>query len=138
MADTNSKLIIAKRPMDFTNAVSVNGFDITGDEPEKTKRSLLWKIDDVWNKLVTTDDAVSLSKAATQTLTADSVLTEGNSVQELLTMKSVPPFVGKLVYPALSMSAETDAQQMPSIKMTVPYDDALHAEDAEEKPDNLI
>lgn len=107
--EDNSGLILAKSPLNFTPATAVKSFDITGQEPEKTKRRLLWQVDGVWNKLTVTNGTAALTEVATQTPTVDSVLTEGNTVQEVQAATSIPPFVGKLVYPAIAMYADNNA-----------------------------
>lgn len=105
----NSGLIIAKSPVNLASATKVYGINITGQEPENTKRRLIWNVDGVWNKLTVTNGTAALTKVATQSPTVASVLSEGNTVQEVATANSIPPFVGKLVYPAVAMCAGQDA-----------------------------
>lgn len=112
----DSGLVTAKTPIDLSKAVKMNGFKITGQEPEKTKRRLLWQVDGVWNKLTVSNGNAALTKVATQTPTIDSVLAEGNTIEEISAAKNIPPFAGKLVYPAVAMFAAADTKS-PSLHL---------------------
>lgn len=63
--------------------------------------------------------AATLTALATQDITADSLISEGNTAAELANVTSVPGFVGKLVYPAIALYAGESATVMPTFGMTI-------------------
>ncbi len=72
-----------------------------------------------WYKLTIASGTATLSAVATQTPTISSVLSEGNTVDELLTVTSIAAFVGKMVYPAIALMAPYDATVLPTLKLTL-------------------
>ena len=109
-------LLIAKTPINLLDKTRVKGFTIEGIQPANTNRKVAFKVDNNWNKL-STDGA--LSPLPTQEITSDSVLAEGNTAEELTALTNVPSFVGKMVYPAFALYADSEATVMPTIGMTV-------------------
>ena len=109
-------LLIAKTAINLLGKSKVKGFTISGVQPANTNRKVAFKVDNKWNKL-TTEGA--LSPLPTQAITSDSVLAEGNTVSELTALANVPSFVGKMVYPAFALYADSNATVMPTIGMTV-------------------
>lgn len=109
-------LITSKTPINLLDKSKVKGFTIAGIQPTNTNRKVAFKVDNKWNKL-TTEGA--LSPLPTQAITSDSVLAEGNTVTELTALTNVPSLVGKLVYPAFALYADSNATVMPTIGMTV-------------------
>ena len=109
-------LLIAKTSINLLNKSKVKGFTINGVQPANTNRKVAFKVDNKWNKLTT---AGALSPLPTQAITSDSVLAEGNTVSELTALTNVPALVGKLVYPAFALYANSNATVMPTIGMTV-------------------
>jgi hypothetical protein len=95
-------LAISKTALNFTNNNVVNMIDIVGSEPADTKRRFAFKIGDKYVKLDAEGNAVNL---ATQAITVNSVLTEGNTAAELTALTNVPAFVGKMVYPVVALYA---------------------------------
>ena len=71
-----------------------------------------------WYKLTVTGGIATLTALPTQKITAASVIAEGNSVSELMTATSVPPFAGKLIYPAIALSAAAYITAMPTLQLT--------------------
>lgn len=108
-------LLISKAGLNCTAATSVEGLDITGTQLEGTERALAFKVDDTWNKLAVTDGVAELSELPTQDITIESLLAEGNTVAELSEITSIPGFVGKTVYPAMALYADSSAVAMPSL-----------------------
>lgn len=108
--------IISKKPINLLNKTKVTGFSVEGIQPANTNRKVAFKVDNAWNKLNTSGALVPLP---TQAITSDSVLAEGNSVDELTALTNVPALVGKLVYPAFALYADENATVMPTIGMTV-------------------
>lgn len=109
-------MIISKAALNATGATDVEGFNIAGAQPEDCDRRLIFKIDDVWYKL-TGDASAALAEVATQSPTIDSVLEEGNTVADIMTITAIPAFVGKQIYPAIALDAPPDATVMPSLKL---------------------
>lgn len=108
-------LMISLAGLNFINYNAVNSISVSGVEPENTKRRLAFKVGDTWNKLAISNGAATLSALPTQTLTADSVLKEGNTVAEVVSATSIPDFAGKIVYPAIALYADKGAAVMPTI-----------------------
>ena len=118
-------LIKSNTPQDFSAALSVGGLMIQGSEPANTKRRIVFLVNGVWYKLVNSNGTGDLARVATQSPTADSVLNEGNSVAELNAINSIPPFVGRYVYPAAAMWAADGVTQMPTIRLAFNSDEPL-------------
>lgn len=112
-------LLVAKKPMNLLDKSSITGFAINGIEPGNTSRHVAFKVDDVWNKLTINSREATLSPLPTQDITVDSLIVEGNTVAELESVTNCPPFVGKLVYPAVALFADENAEVMPTFGMTV-------------------
>ena len=112
-------LLTALQPLNFLNKSRVTGFNIAGIEPANTSRHVAFKVDDVWNKLTISSGTASLTALETQEITADSLIAEGNTVAELQSVTDCTPFVGKLVYPAVALYADSSAEVMPTFGMTV-------------------
>ena len=118
-------LIKSNTPQDFSAALSVGGLMIQGSEPANTKRRIVFLVNNVWYKLANNNGTASLVKVPTQNITADSVLNEGNTVAELNAINSIPPFVGRYVYPAAAMYAADGVTTMPSIRLGINYTENL-------------
>lgn len=108
-------LMISLAGLNFTNYNAVNSISVSGVEPENTKRRLAFKVGDKWNKLAISSGKATLSALPTQTITADSVLKEGNTVAEVASATSIPDFAGKIVYPAIALYADSKASVMPTL-----------------------
>ena len=87
-AMNKSGLIYTNTPLDCTSLTQVDGITATGSQPADTDRRVAFKVDGTWYKL-SGSGAVTLSALTTQTLTADSVLAEGNTVAELAAATSI-------------------------------------------------
>ncbi len=109
-------LVISKSALNFTDNNEVTKINITGSEPADTKRRFAFKIGNSYVKLTT---GGGVSNLATQAITADSVLSEGNTAAELTALTSIPAFVGKMVYPVAALYAPKSALVMPSFGMSV-------------------
>ena len=112
-------LLTALQPLNFLNKSRVTGFNIAGIEPANTSRHVAFKVDDVWNKLTVSSGTASLTSLETQEITADSLIAEGNTVAELQSVTDCTPFVGKLVYPAVALYADSSSEVRPTFGMTV-------------------
>ena len=117
---TDRGLIVATQPINLLSKTKVTGFSITGVQPTNTTRHVAFKVDNVWNKLTVPSNGVAtLTPLATQEIDVDSIIKEGNTAAELAKVTSVPGFVGKLLYPAVALFANDNAQVMPTFGMTV-------------------
>lgn len=112
----NQGLLTSKTPVNLLDKTSVSGFTVKGIEPANTKRRVAFKVEDKWNKLSAEG---ALTPLATQEITADSVLEEGNTVAELEAITTTTGLAGKLIYPAVALYAEPEAEVMPTFGMTV-------------------
>ena len=111
-------LIYAVTPLDCTALTQVDGVTVTGTEPSGTSRRVAFKVDGTWYKL-SGSGSVTLSALTTQTLTADSLLSEGNTVTEIAAATSIAGFVGKSVYVAVALMAPGDAAEMPTLHLEI-------------------
>lgn len=109
-------ILTSKTPVNLLNKTSVSGFTVKGIEPANTKRRVAFKVEDKWNKLSAEG---ALTPLATQEITADSVLEEGNTVAELEAITATTGLAGKLIYPAVALYADPEAEVMPTFGMTV-------------------
>lgn len=109
-------LLTSKSPINLLDKTSVSGFIVKGIEPANTKRRVAFKVEDKWNKLSAEG---ALTPLATQGITTDSVLEEGNTVAELEAITTTTGLAGKLIYPAVALYADIEAEVMPTFGMTV-------------------
>ena len=117
-AFNKSGLIVTNTPLDCTALTQVDGITATGSQPSDTDRRVAFQVDGTWCKL-SGSGAVTLSALATQTLTADSVLSEGNTITELGAATSISGFVGKSVGVAIALYAPGDATEFPTLALEV-------------------
>ena len=87
---------IRNTTLDCSVLTEVNGVAMAGTQPSGTDRRLAFKVNGTWYKLTGTG-TVTLTALATQTLTADSLLSEGNTVAEVTAATLISGFVGKHV-----------------------------------------
>lgn len=102
--------------IDLENYSTVTGLSITSEEPTGTAARFVLSLDDGnWQAYDTTN--ATWADVATQTLTADSVLTEGNTKAELLalTATQLDRFAGHVVNIAAAMSQSDTTNNIPSI-----------------------
>ena len=100
-------------PLDFTYETSISGFNISGTEPEGTRRRVVFEVDGQLYKfgnsgLTEYEDRGELSD----------ILENGNSVAELLAVNNIPAWVGKKVSPIIALDAPANAPIMPKIKIS--------------------
>lgn len=112
-------LCISNSPINLLNKTSITGITTEGIQPANTSCHVAFKVDDVWNKLKVSSGTAELTALETQEITADSLIAEGNTVAELQSVTDCTPFVGKLVYPAVALYADAEAEVMPTFGMTV-------------------
>ena len=99
--------------MDCSHIENITGIEIDSAEPEGTQTRYLLKVNDgKWRKYT----GSAWTFADVQDLTADSVLDEGNTKSELMTLteNALNTFAGKIIDVAVAMSVENNAE-MPSV-----------------------
>ena len=112
-------------PLSLAGASSVTGFSVEGSEPAGTARRLVFSHSDInaapeYFKLAIDENGTATEVAVTtQEITADSVLTEGNTAAELLTVKDIPAWVGTTVYPVIALSAPEEQTAVPALKLGI-------------------
>lgn len=100
----------------FTDKTYVDSFYLMGYQPNNTVRKLIFEVDGIWNKF---DISGALVTVATQTPTTDSILAEGNTVEEIAVLKNITPFVGKQVRVAVAMSLHDDTVPTPTLRIGI-------------------
>lgn len=120
-------LLTSTSPINLLDKTKINGFIIEGIQPANTNRRVIFKVNNVWNKINTSGALVPFTKTENDEtvnitdddVTADYVLENGNTVAELTALNNVPSLAGKLVYPAVALYASEDAEVMPTFGLTV-------------------
>ncbi len=111
-------------PLSCANATTVSGFDIAGVQPTGTDRRILFSYsgdteDAEYFKLSISNGTATPVPVATQKITEESVLLEGNTIEELSSVTSIPDFVGKTIYPVIALSAPEDQSAVPTLKIGI-------------------
>lgn len=117
-------------PLACTGVTSVDGFELSGIQPEGTERRILFSLETStavknnpagthYYKLTAENGVATMAEATVQNITVDSVLAEGNTVAELATITSIPEWVGETIYPIVAMSAPRDSALAPTFKMGI-------------------
>lgn len=114
----NRGLSYSTDPYDCTSLISVTGFAITAIEPVNSLQSVAFKIGSggQWSKLGADG---SLTALPTQTLTAASLLVEGNTLASLRSITNIAAFVGQKVYLAVAMQCSINDVVMPSLTLNI-------------------
>ena len=114
----DKRILLARRiTLDCSVLTEVNGVALAGTQPSSTDRRLAFGVDGTWYKLTGTG-TMTLTALATQTLTADSLLSEGNTVAEVAAATLISGFVGKQVYVAFALYAPGDATSFPTLQIS--------------------
>ena len=101
---------------DLSNFSTVSSIAIVASEPTNTKLTYVFKADDGnWQKYDTSSS--TWKDVATQSLTAESVVSEGNTTADVtaLTSTALAAFAGKTVNIAVGMEMDADATEAPSL-----------------------
>ncbi len=111
-------LIITKKPFDLTNIYNIKSIKIEGIQPENTQRKILFMIDDLWKKW----NGDSWINVDVQDIYTESVLEEGNSVDELIDLNSdnLTIFNNKVINIAIALYAPLEVES-PTIKILFEY-----------------
>lgn len=109
-------------PISLANCTSVDGFQIEGIQPEDSDRRIVFSYSDgsasdaEYYKLVVSNGIATPRTILLGGFTVENVLVEGNTVDELLSITSIPEWVGKTIYPVIALKGQTIA---PTIKLSV-------------------
>lgn len=135
---TRKALFVDKAPL-FCSG-TVDGFELDGMQPADTDRRVIFAVDgeDGTKKYVKlsiasgiateTELTVSTTKSRGTTeetavtdadVTADYVLSVGNTVTELGTVTSIPTWAGKKVYPIIALIAPEDSASVPTLRLGI-------------------
>lgn len=107
--------------LDCSGATSVEGIEVGGSEPYGTKRRIAFRVGELWGVLEPsgTPGTASFVPFLEQGISANSVIDEGNTADELQAFSSVPDFAGKKVGLAVALCARLDASEMPTLSLTL-------------------
>lgn len=112
-----SGLLTSKTDIDLSQVDTVEGFSVSGIQPAGTDCRIAIFANNVWCK-VTGFETGSLVPLATQSITIESVLAEGNTVEELKRFTSLPELAGKKIRLAVALWAEIP-ENAPTIKLAL-------------------
>lgn len=105
-------LFICDDALDFSYETSCAGLEIGGTEPEGTSRRIIFQIDGKLYRFVN-----NILDSYTGRGELEDILANGNTVAELLSLKEIPAFVGKKVFPIIALDAPSDSPVFPKIKI---------------------
>ena len=105
----------AEKGIACTGIKSVNGFEIEHNSPNGTEIRICTSVDGTWYYI---EQDGQLRAIMEQSVTAESVLAEGNSVNELLALTTIPAFLGKEVGLAIALRSQV-AGVYPAIKIGI-------------------
>lgn len=113
---TRKALLKSRDCWDLTNETSITKFEISGTEPEGTRRRVIFFIDGYYYKYVN-----GVLDRYDDRLDVDSILKHGNTVGELLalTEDSLRSFLGKRIFPLIALEAPATSPVMPRIKLAL-------------------
>lgn len=107
----------------------VTGVVVSGEEPAGTKRRVLFKVGDTWNRLDVAGGTASLSPCMTDGASAVAlpdagadaayILAHGNTAEELSSVTAVPGFSGQSVLPRVALFAPAGAQVGPRLGLSL-------------------
>ena len=107
--------------LDCSGATSVEGIEVGGSEPHGTKRRVAFRVGGAWGVLEPsgTPGTALFVPFLEQGISANSVIDEGNTADELQAFSSVPDFAGKKVGLAVALCAKLDASEMPTLSLAL-------------------
>lgn len=112
-----SGLVTTKNEIDLSAADRVDGFAIQKTAPLNTDIKVVLYVNNVWCK-ITGFETGALAPVTTQSLTAESVLEQGNTVADLERFTSLPELAGKKIKMAIALWAE-DPDIVPQLKLAL-------------------
>lgn len=104
---------------DLSSNSVITSMMVAGTIPDGCAVRTLFSVDSgtTWNKLTIASGAATFTAAATQAITAASVLADGNTPAELATVTSCAEMAGKVVYIAIAM--QSSGTTVPTFGLTI-------------------
>lgn len=102
--------------VNLSDLIAVDGFEVTGTQPVGTARRAAFLLNDLWHRV---NPDGSLEELMEQTISADGVLAEGNTVAELEAITSVPAFLNREIGVAIALSAPSPDAAMPTMGLGI-------------------
>ena len=109
-------MITCNAAWDLTDATSIPGFVISATQPPDTECRVIFKIDGELFRFVNgiLDKYIWRGEL-------DDVLIYGNTVGELLELQNITAFAGKKVFPIIALSAPSNADVFPKLKLEIKW-----------------
>lgn len=120
-------LFRSNQALSAENATSVDGFQLEGVQPAGTDRRVAFSYGDVSNPdnkyyklIVGTGGSATLQEILIDKIfNTENVLLEGNTVEQLESVTSIPDWVGKTIYPIVAISAPETQSAVPTLKLAI-------------------
>jgi hypothetical protein len=107
-----------ERAFDLLAKTYVDSLYLMGYQPNNSMRKLMFKVDDgPWSVFDT--ETKELVPVSVQDITTESILIEGNIVEDVAVLKDLRMFVGKKVRIAAAMSLSDNTQPSPTLKIGI-------------------
>lgn len=104
-----------KTPLDCSAVNTVDGFVIEKAIPAGSSLRVAFRVDGNVVKIT----GQTLTNLPTQSYTTESILSEGNTVEELEALATVPAFVDKQVYPIIALLCPPDTKEIPHLSLKI-------------------
>lgn len=123
-------LLVSNVPINLTNFTHLDKFTVQGQEPEGSKRRFMFKIDDKIYKF----SGQNLVEY-TGTVTADNVLSSGNTAAQVEAVKNNTALAGKKIYPIIALY--TEGQDTPTARIVAQASVSDETLDLQEEHTNM-
>lgn len=113
------------QPLSCTKVSSVDGFEIEGAQPVNTDRRIVFSYHDgsssnaKYYRLDSTNGVAQVREVCESGFNAAKVLSEGNTVEELKRITSIPDWLNRDVYPIVALSAPESQSAIPTIRIGI-------------------
>ena len=108
-------LLTTSKPWDTTGKTNIEGFELAGIQPADSNRRVIFQVDTKYYKFDASQNLVEY----TNTVTVDSILANGNTVEELSKVTAIPAWVNKKIYPIIALDSARDATVYPTLKIAL-------------------
>jgi len=118
LIEDKSGLLVSAVPLNASALTQIDAVTISGTEPAGTSRRFLLSFgENGWQKW----NGAAFEAVFTQSLTAGSVLSEGNTAVELtaLTVANLNPLAGEIIHVAIALHAEDPEGVMPTAGLSI-------------------
>ncbi len=118
LIEDKSGLLVSAVPLDASALTQIDAVTMSGTEPAETSRRFLLSFgENGWQKW----NGAAFEAVFTQSLTAGSVLSEGNTAAELtaLTVANLNPLAGKSIRVAIALHANDPEGAMPTAGLSI-------------------